>query len=196
MRGCVSPKKAAASACVQPWVRMCSRKSISKSALIFKFAASSASKPTSLNTLSLPRAIFSTLALLGCFVTLLTDLDVSFGCFFGFLLERVEYVNRLLKYNNIEHTIGTMSINPNFVYAGTNPRHRLEVSWLPSPLHRRNSKPALRLASRGLDAHRHARNRSIQSLIIHLSTCQIRYHRADYYSQIGINKGTDGRHPR
>jgi hypothetical protein len=113
---------------------MCSRKSISKSALIFKFAASSASKPTSLNTLSLPRAIFSTLALLGCFVTLLTDLDVSFGCFFGFLLERVEYVNRLLKYNNIEHTIGTMSINPNFVYAGTNPRHRLEVSWLPSPV--------------------------------------------------------------
>src|SRR2546425_5633437 len=122
---------------------MYSRKSSSKSALTFRFAASSASNPTSSNTLSLPWVTCIPLALwlrlaaaLGRSITLPANLDVVLGRFFDFLLERVEYINGLLKLSDIENTIGILSMNPNFVDAGTDRGNRLEVGWLLSPLHR------------------------------------------------------------
>src|SRR5688572_25860909 len=118
------------------------RKSSSKSALIFKFAASSASNPTSSNTLSLPRMSCIPLAswrlatVLRRSITLLANLDVVLGRFLRFLLERVEYINCLLKLSDIENTIRVVSMNANFVDPGTHRGNRLEVGWFLSPLHR------------------------------------------------------------
>jgi hypothetical protein len=92
IRGCVSPKKSAASACVHPRARMYSRKSIIKSALILRFAASSLSNPRSSNTLSLPwmNLISSNLPtraapVLDRAVTLPADLDIAPHRLLGFL---------------------------------------------------------------------------------------------------------------
>src|SRR3990170_2955287 len=88
------------------------RKSSNKSARTFRFAASSAPNPTSLNTLSLPWVACISLALLprlaivpGRSITLPTDLDVLLGRLLRFLLERVEYINYLLELSDIENTV-------------------------------------------------------------------------------------------
>jgi hypothetical protein len=56
---------------------------------------------------------------LGRSITLPANLDVVLGRFLRFLLERVEYINCLLKFGDIENTIGISSMNANFVDAGT-----------------------------------------------------------------------------
>jgi len=43
---------------------------------------------------------------LGRSVTLPTNLDVVLGRLLRFLLERVEYINRLLELSDIENTVG------------------------------------------------------------------------------------------
>src|SRR3989304_2330150 len=89
------------------------RKSSNKSARTFRFAASSAANPTSLNTLSLPWVTCIPLAslprlaiALGRFVTLPANLDVVLGRLLGFLLERKDYIICLLKLIDIENTVG------------------------------------------------------------------------------------------
>src|SRR3989338_1640751 len=119
------------------------RMSRNKSARTFRFAASSAANPTSLNTLSLPWVTCIPLALLPClaialgrFVTLPANLDVVLGRLLRFLLERVEYINHLLELSDIENTVGIGKVDANFVDTGTHRGNGLEVSWLLSPLHR------------------------------------------------------------
>jgi hypothetical protein len=141
IRGCVSPKKAAASACVHRRASMYCRKSSSKSALTFRFAASSASNPTSSNTLSLPGVTCVPLASWPCFamlldrsITLPANLDVVLGRLLRFLLERVEYINCPLELGDIENTIGIVSMNANFVDAGTDGGNRFEVGRVLFPV--------------------------------------------------------------
>src|SRR3990172_8347036 len=119
------------------------RKSSNKSARTFRFAASSAPNPTSVNTLSLPWVTCLSLALLprlaivpGRSITLPANLDVVLGRLLRFLLERVEYINYLLELCDIKDTIGIVNMNADFVNAGTDRGYRLEVRWLLSPLHR------------------------------------------------------------
>jgi hypothetical protein len=45
-------------------------------------------------------------------------------------LERVEYIDYLLELGDIENTVGIVSMNANFVGAGTDRGNRLEVGWL------------------------------------------------------------------
>src|SRR3989338_1050573 len=119
------------------------RMSSNKSARIFRFAASSAANPTSLNTLSLPWVTCIPLAslprlaiALGRSVTLPANLDVVLGRLLRFLLERVEYINYILELSDIENTVGIGNMNANFIDTGTNRGHWPKVSRLLSPLHR------------------------------------------------------------
>src|SRR5713101_5177631 len=117
------------------------RKSSIKSARTFRFAASWASNPTSSNTLSLPRMICLSLSLLsrlsvivlGRLITLLAKRDVVLGRFLCFLLEYVEYIDRLLKLSDIENPVGIISLNTNFIGTRPNRGHGFKISRLLPP---------------------------------------------------------------
>lgn len=103
IRGWVSRKNSAASACVQPRRLMYRRKSSIRSARTFKFAASPSANPRSSKTLLLPLMTllfedsFSRLPVnfLRRFVALPADRDILLGSFLSFLLECVEYIDAI-----------------------------------------------------------------------------------------------------
>src|SRR6184192_651482 len=104
------------------------RKSSIKSARIFRLAASAASKPRSSNTLSLPWMICRSLPslsrraarLLDRLIALPASREVVLGRLLCFLLECMEYIDGLLKLRDIEHPVGIVGLNANFVGAWTN----------------------------------------------------------------------------
>jgi hypothetical protein len=55
----------------------------------------------------------------------------------------VEYIDRLLELGYIEHTISTLSMNPNFIDPGPDRRNGLEIGRLFSPLQRSQFQPRL-----------------------------------------------------
>src|SRR5713101_5779714 len=119
------------------------RRSSIKSARTFRLAASSASKPRSSNTLSLPRRICRSLSLLprlsasllDRLITLPTDREVVLGRFLCFLGECVEYIDSLLELGDIENPVGIASLNANFIGTRTKSRHGLEIARILPPLH-------------------------------------------------------------
>jgi hypothetical protein len=156
IRGCVSPKKAAASVCVHPHRSIYCRKSSIKSARIFRFAASSAGNPTSSKTLPVPCVTCTFLPslpllsiVLGHLITLPAKLDVAFGRLLRLFLERVEYINGLLELCYVKNSVSLPSMNANFINTRTDRRHRSEVAWILSPLDRLQFKADFFRVSRG-----------------------------------------------
>src|SRR5258706_16363350 len=128
------------------------RKSSIRSARIFRFAASPDANPTSSNTLSLPRTngIWFGLLLsppLDRPEALPPKNDFVSGGFLCFLLERVEYINRLLVLCNIKNPRGAPSVNSDFL--DTSPTQGMGLKSVGScpPCSACNSNPTLRRAS-------------------------------------------------
>src|SRR5919106_4873686 len=116
--------------------------------------------------------------MLGCFVTLPANLDVVLGRPLRFLLERVEYINCLLKLGDIENTIGIVNMNANFIDAGTDGENRLEVPLVLVPVGplATLSRPCAALLAENA-AHRRATSRPIRGVCHPCLTCQIGYTR-------------------
>src|SRR5712692_1484308 len=120
------------------------RKSSIKSARTFRLAASSAAKPRSSNTLSLPGMICRSLpllsrpsaSLLDRLIALPANREVVLGRLLCFLGECVEYIDCLLELRDIENPVGIIGLNANFIGTRTNYGHGFEITWILSPLHR------------------------------------------------------------
>jgi hypothetical protein len=64
------------------------------------------------------------------FVALAAGLDVSRRCFLAFLLERVEYIDTLFKFGQVEYPESVTRLDTDFIDAGAYRWHRFEVARL------------------------------------------------------------------